>query len=139
MLVSKKEILTLIPQRKPIVMIDTLESCNDKGATTTFEILEDNIFCVNGEFTESGLVENIAQTAAAHAGYLCKINNIPVPIGFIGAIKNLEIKKLPKQNNRLRTSIVIENEVLGVMLIQGSVMVGEEQMACLEMKIVIKK
>lgn len=139
MLVSKEDILTLIPQRKPVVMIDTLESCNDKEATTSFQILEENIFCINGEFSESGLVENIAQTAAAHAGYLCKMNNIPVPIGFIGAIKNLEIKKLPKLNSLLHTHIVIAQEVMGVMLIHGSVMVGQEEMACLEMKIVIKK
>jgi len=139
MLVSKEEILSIIPQRAPLVMIDTLESCNDKGASTTLKVLEENIFCVDGEFTESGLVENIAQTAAAQAGYICKVNNIPVPIGFIGAIKNLEIKKLPKENDVLQTTITLENEVLGVMLINGLVKVNEEEMASLEMKIVIKK
>lgn len=139
MLVSKADIHSLIPQRPPVVMIDTLESCDAKNATTTFFIEDTNIFCEGGFFSESGLVENIAQTAAAHAGYICKTNNIPVPIGFIGAIKNLVIAKLPQNKQQLNTTIHIENEVLGVMLIQGVSKVADEIVAQLEMKIVIKK
>jgi len=62
-------ILKLIPQRPPFVMVGELIEYNETGFTSTFSIDADNIFVKNGRFTEEGILENIAQTAAAGAGY----------------------------------------------------------------------
>ena len=40
----------------------------------------------NGEFSEAGLMENIAQTAAARAGYIAVMENKPVAIGYIMSV-----------------------------------------------------
>ena len=48
-------------------------------------------------FKEPGLVENIAQTAAARAGYISHTENKPVLVGYIGAVNNLQVFSLPKQ------------------------------------------
>ena len=61
-------IIELIPQRNPFVMVDKLLSATETTAHTSFEIKAGNILLNNGFFSEAGLVENIAQTAAAHAG-----------------------------------------------------------------------
>ena len=45
----------------------------------------------SGYFTEGGLMENMAQTAAARAGYLAKAENKPVSGGYIGAVKDFEV------------------------------------------------
>lgn len=138
MLVSGDDVLQFIPQRAPIVMVDTLYSCDEKGAKSGFTIEAGNMFCENDRLSESGIMENIAQTAAMQVGYLCKMNNVPVPIGFIGAVKNLEILSLPKTNSKIFTTIQIENEVFGITLISGKVVCNEELIASAEMKIVIQ-
>ena len=138
MLAAGEELLELIPQRPPVVMVDTLYSCDERGAETGFTIPEHHLFCDSGFFSEGGIIENMAQTAAAHLGYICREKNVPVPIGFIGAVKNLEIFSLPKAGSRLSTTIRIENEVFGVTVISGQVVCHERTIARAEMKIVIK-
>ena len=69
MLVSKENILTLIPQRPPFVMIDEFSSSSALSTRTKFHVTAENIFADEGMLAEAGLVENIAQTAAARAGY----------------------------------------------------------------------
>jgi len=139
MIVSKDDIISIIPQREPMVMIGSLLKCSEEGSETEFLIEKENMFCENGFFSESGIIENIAQTAAAQVGYICKIKNIPVPIGFIGAIKNLEVVSLPKVNEKIITRVRVENEIMGVTIISGIVFCNDQMIASTEMKIVIKK
>jgi len=47
-LASGQEILDLIPQRPPMVMIDTLYSVTDHNALSGLTILEENIFLKEG-------------------------------------------------------------------------------------------
>ena len=54
-----------IPQKPPMVMVDKLIFAEEKKVVTSFLIRRDNIFCSDGVFTEAGLIENMAQTAAA--------------------------------------------------------------------------
>jgi hypothetical protein len=61
--------LALIPQKPPFVMIDALLFSDEKRTVSSFKIPEKNIFVKEGLFLEPGLVENIAQTAAARAGH----------------------------------------------------------------------
>ena len=98
-----ENIQDLIPQRPPFVMVDKLLSFSEATTSTSFSIKADNIFVENGEFKEPGLVENIAQTAAARAGYISKTENKPVAVGYIGAVNNLEVNYLPKPGDELIT------------------------------------
>ncbi|MEP7107084.1 MAG: 3-hydroxyacyl-ACP dehydratase [Ferruginibacter sp.] len=131
-------ISNLIPQRPPFVMIDHLTWCDEKITRTVFLIKKDNIFVENGRFCEPGLVENIAQTAAARAGYVSVRENNPVQVGYIGAIKNLVIHSLPIVNEELVTEITVENQIFDVTLIKGRVSCNEELIAECEMKIFIQ-
>ena len=137
MLVNKNEIEQLIPQRAPILMIDTLLSQDELKTETTFEVLESNIFIRNNHLQEGGIIENIAQSAAARAGYYYKTNNLTPPLGFIGGISKLEIFANPKVGDVLRTVIEKKNEVFNITLIKGTSFVGEQAIATCEMKIVI--
>lgn len=138
MIAAGKDIEKYIPQRAPVVMIDALWSCDDLQATTSLTIQPDNIFVEQGRFTEAGLLENIAQTAAAKVGYECARKGIPVPPGFIGAIKNLGVNYFPKSGETVRTMIRIENEIFGMTLISGEVSFEGQTIAKAEMKIVLQ-
>ena len=65
MKVTEENIQALIPQKPPFVMIDKLINFSETTTSTSFCIKADNIFVAHDYFKEPGLVENIAQTAAA--------------------------------------------------------------------------
>ena len=139
MLVNKEDIFSLIPQRPPFVMIDALVSSDETSTTTSFRVRQDNIFIADDVLQEPALVENIAQTAAARAGYITQKENLPVMMGYIGAIKDLEIFILPKINDTLETEITIKNQVFDATLISGTVTCKGVLLAQCEMKIFIIK
>ena len=68
-LAEGEQLLKFIPQRSPMVMIDKLYFSDAEKCVTGLNISEENIFCRDGFFREPGLIENMAQTAAVHAGY----------------------------------------------------------------------
>jgi len=132
------EILGLIPQKPPMVMIDKLVSSDNRNTRTSFTIAEDNIFCENGFFTEPGIIENMAQTASIKNGFDARLKEQKPPIGFIGEIKNLKIYFLPKINETLMTTITIEYEVLNALIIHSQVNCNNNIVAECKMKIFLE-
>jgi len=135
MLVDKSEIQHYIPQRQPMIMVDILLANNDTRTISKFKIIEVNIFCSDGYFTEPGLIENMAQTAALRAGYEAKQNKEKVKIGFIGAVKNLKIHQLPEVSSSIETTITITNNFGNIILVKGEVVSEGKLMAESEMSI----
>ncbi len=89
---SQIDIHELLPQQEPFVMIDRLVYCDKTVTLAETEIRNDHIFVENGHLTASGLIENIAQTCAARIGYYNYIHKKGIQIGFIGAIRNMDIR-----------------------------------------------
>ena len=134
---ASDNILSLIPQRHPFVMVDEIIYSDEKITRSKFLVKADNIFVENGLLKEPGLVENIAQTAAARAGYISKTENKPVSVGYIGAIKNLAISGFPKIEEEIITEITIQNQIFDVSVISGKIICNEITLAQCEMKIFI--
>ena len=136
---DQSTILKLIPQRAPIVMVDTLLYFDETKVVSELTILENNMFVQDGYLTEPGLIENMAQTVALYTGYHFYIKNIPAPEGYIGAIKDVYIKKLPKVNAQLETEVEKLQEIMGVTLVKGVTRLNGEIIASAQMKTVLKK
>lgn len=134
---SDFEILDLIPQRPPMQMIDKLIHADERSATGSLYIQPDNLFCENGLFREPGILEFIAQTAAAYTGYRNKLSQQPVTEGYIGAIKNLVVSTLPAVNKEIRSAIVVENEIVGYTIVTGKVFYEDQVIATCEMRILL--
>ena len=83
-------------------------------------------------------MENIAQTAAAGVGYICKTENRKVPVGFIASIKNLKVFELPAEGKVLTTNVVITNTVMQVSIVSGEVICDNKLIAECEMRIFVK-
>jgi predicted hotdog family 3-hydroxylacyl-ACP dehydratase len=131
------DIQEYIPQRPPILMIDRITDISEIKVVCEFMIKNDNIFVTESKLLEPGIIENIAQTIAAGAGYRAKEKNEKVKLGYIAAIKNLNIYKLPLVGDVLSTSILIVNEVFSVTIVQAEVVVGSKSIADCEMRIYI--
>lgn len=133
-------ITDFIPHRSPFIMIDSVESIQENGATTTFSIRKDHIFCEGGIFKSSGIIENIAQTAAAFAGYTFKDKNLTIPLGFIASVKGLEIFRLPKVGELITTTVSKVDEVMDFDIFEGEVYCNEiTKIAHCELRIFTKK
>ena len=120
-------------------MVDKLLYSDDNSAKTSFRINNENVLVMDGEFTEAGLMENIAQTAAARAGQLAIMENKPIDVGYIGTVKNFEIFDLPKVSDELITEVHINNHVFDVAIITGVVKRDDIVVAQCEMNIFINK
>lgn len=139
MLVSKDHIQSIIPQGPPFVMIDALLSSDETTTRASLIVGEDNIFVAEGLFREPGIVEHIAQTAAARSGYAVQQEQGPVLVGYIGSIRNLQVFQLPAVGDELLTDITIVNQVFNVTMITGKVFCKDQLVAQCEMKIFINK
>ncbi|GIV32754.1 MAG: hypothetical protein KatS3mg031_0289 [Chitinophagales bacterium] len=132
---DKQKVLALIPQKPPFVMVDALRAASDQEAETVFFIDPRNILCEQNLFSEAGLIENIAQSAALHMGYLCQQKNIPPPKGFIGDVKDLKIYALPTAGSHISTRIYVEDLIFGVTLLLGEIFQNGKQLASCRMKV----
>lgn len=128
----------LLPQQEPFVMISRLVAFDMVRTVTETDIKEANIFIEDGEFCPSGLIENIAQTCAARIGYANKyIFKKGIQIGFIGAIRNLEIFERPKVGEMITTTVDVKEEVFGMTLASAKIMIGHRTIVETEIKIAI--
>jgi predicted hotdog family 3-hydroxylacyl-ACP dehydratase len=136
---SESEIHRYLPQRPPMIMVGKLFSVEGGRTLTSFTVSQDNIFCEGNTFLEAGLIENIAQTAAAGAGYRSLLKNEPPPPGFIGGIKNLIIHSLPVVGDLLVTEVSVEHEILDATVVSGKISIKGRPVAECEMKIFLSK
>ncbi len=131
------DILELIPQRPPMAMIDRLTHAGENSAGGRLFIKESNVFCHEAHFQEAGLIEFIAQTAAAYEGYRQLSEQKTVKPGYIGAIRNLVIHSLPEINTEIHSDIIVDNELLGYTLITGKIFQDNSIVAECEMRILL--
>lgn len=140
------DVLEVLPQRPPFVLISRMMHYEDDSMVTQTDITPDglpgsfSLVVTDGMFDDTSLVENIAQTCAARIGYYNKyILKVDVSIGFIGAIRQLDIHRLPQVGETIETSINILSSAFGMSLANATIKtLSGEIIAEGEMKIVTK-
>ena len=126
----------LIPQRPPMLLVDALLHCEPAYAETDFRVPAEGMFVTQGALTASGLVENMAQTTAARIGFLALYGpqaGGKVRIGVIGAVKRLEISRLPAVGKLLHTRVDVMEEWGDLILVKLAVQEGGQICASCEM------
>jgi len=119
MRISKAEIESYIPQRKPFIMVDNLTNAMPERFETDFLVLPDNIFVEDGVLREFALIENIAQSSAAGLA-ITKIYSGKKPAdGFIGAISKLMLYDLPKVHDTIYTIVNLIAQFENMFLLRG--------------------
>jgi predicted hotdog family 3-hydroxylacyl-ACP dehydratase len=129
----------LLPQKFPFVMVDKLYSFTENALVSGLTIQSDNIFFDNGTFAESGLVEHMAQSVALHTGYEFFLKQQPAPTGYIGSIKEIQIRSLPKLNEEIQTTVNILHEFAGITLVEISTKLNDIEIASGQMKTILAK
>lgn len=142
------DVKKFLPHRKPMLMVDKHLRLTETLVETEFIIKENNIFVENNNFTEVGLIENIAQTCSVIVGssYFeyegAKENNSDV-IGFISAIKSINIYKLPKVNEVLFSSGNLisryDGKDFSICTMSGAIYCNEELLLECQLNLFIKR
>lgn len=138
-LVTRENIFDYIPQRDPICLVHTIYDCNNEGIKTGFLIESNHLLVNGGKITEAGITENMAQSAAAQAGYLARRQNQEPKVGFIGNIKDLKINFLPETGSEIITEVNIKAFVMNVTLVVAKSVCDGKEVASCEMKIFLQE
>jgi 3-hydroxymyristoyl/3-hydroxydecanoyl-(acyl carrier protein) dehydratase len=145
MLITKENVLQLIPQRPPIVMVDGLREHSSESSVSVFKIEPNNIFVADRYFQMPGLIENIAQTVALRSGYehMLRIQSesgaaIKPPVGFIGEVKNLVIHSLPPIGTQIETRVDLLHNIFTASVVKGVVSYDGKIAAECEMKVFVQ-
>jgi predicted hotdog family 3-hydroxylacyl-ACP dehydratase len=126
-----------VPQKPPFVLVDKLLYIDQKTSRCSFTIPEGNLFADDGLYSSAGLIESMAQTAAAGTGYLSRKENRPVPLGYIGAVQKLDVYDWPPVNSTIEMTINLITNIMQVSLVSGSVSLDNRVLATCEMKIFV--
>ena len=129
----------LLPQKFPFIMVDKMYSYTETKLVSGLKIQSDNIFFQNNNFVESGLIEHMAQSVALHTGYQFYLKQEPAPTGYIGSIKDVEIKVLPKLYDEIQTTVSILQEFGGITLVDVVTKLNDIEIATGQMKTVLAK
>ena len=136
--ITGSDILALIPQRPPVVMVDAFYGIEGGVSHSGLTVTDSNIFCSDNCLREPGIIEHIAQSAAARAGYIFTQKGEDVPLGFIGSIDKLTIESLPPVGSQLHTYITVMQEVGAVSLVSAQTKSNDDVVAACRMKIFLK-
>ena len=138
-LLEKETVKNLLPQKFPFVMVDVMYSYTETSLISGLTIQNDNIFTENNIFLEAGLIEHMAQSVDLHTGYQFFLRNETAPTGYIGSIKEIEIKKLPEINDSIQSEVTILQEFAGITLVNIVTKLNNEEIANGQMKTVLAK
>ena len=108
------DIENFLPHRYPFLMVHKIHDLNDSYVETSFAVTSDCIFCDEGALNEFGLIENAAQTCSSIVGrsYFDE-NDLEGKgsklIGFISAIKKVEVFQNPKIGQTICTKAYLKS------------------------------
>ena len=120
----------LIPQRAPMVLVDMFDGIDEEEVShTQLTVRAESLFVEAGCLTECGLIEHMAQSAAARVGWSCLEEKRAVPIGYIGAVSHFTAHRLPGIGSCLHTALRIVQQVGPVSLAELTVEADGEPIA----------
>ncbi|MBK7285770.1 MAG: hypothetical protein IPI95_00925 [Flavobacteriales bacterium] len=88
------DIRKFLPHRAPMLMVDELVTLDVRSASCRFHVTDSCLFVKDGELSGAGLIEHAAQTSTAVVGrrfFPEAKAGVPVLLGFISAVKNIEM------------------------------------------------
>ena len=134
---NTRDIASLIPQRAPIMMVESFTYEDAQQCRSALAIASDNIFVdETGRMAEEGILEHIAQTAAAYVGKRRLDAGEEVNMGYIGDIKRCVISApMPVVGDVLRTKMQIVSQVGNITMIAAETIVGGRTVVTCRMKL----
>lgn len=133
------DVTDLLPQKYPFKMVDKLLLSDEQNIITSFIILKENVLVDEHFFTEGGMIENMAQSAAAGTGYFFSKQAKEIPIGYIGAVKHVKIFRRPGPGDEIRTELLTINKIGNASIVACKIFLGKELLGSCELTIFVQQ
>ncbi len=127
-----------IPQQYPFQCIDDIVECDEEKTICTFRIPENHVMCDADGLSEQALLEVMAQTAAAGAGFRAQSLGQGIQKGFIGAIKHIQIQQRPPARALIRAEVRSLHQIGQASIVQAKTFLGELEIASCELTIFVE-
>lgn len=121
-----------IPQQAPFAMIDKVVHCDREITRCHYTPLVTNPMVIDGFFSPEGMIEMMAQSAAARASIL---SGGEVRIGYIVTVRDFRCDAVVPANTQLSTELELVNEVMQFQVFQVAVFHAENRIAQAEIRI----
>lgn len=126
------EISFLLPQQAPFAMIDKVVHCEKELINCVYTPVSTNPMVIDGFFSPEGMVEMMAQCAAARASIL---SGGDVRIGYIVTVKDFKCFEIVTAQTELQTEMRLVNEVMQFQVFNVQVKQAEKLIAQAEIRI----
>ncbi len=127
-----------IPQQYPFQCIDDIVECDEEKTICTFRIPENHVMFDADGLSEQALLEVMAQTAAAGAGFRAQSLGQGIQKGFIGAIKHIQIQQRPPARALIRAEVRPLHQIGQASIVQAKTFLGELEIASCELTIFVE-
>jgi len=113
----------LMPHRKPMLLLDGLQSFDQENAWAYLQIEADNIFLRPDELLERTIYpELIAQTFAAGAGAYLNSQEKDIPHwGYLAALRDITIHGDAQLGQRIEVHTKLIARLMNVIVVEGNV------------------
>lgn len=132
----------LLPHRDPFILITALIASDKKETISQFKIDPNHVLVDNNLLTEGGLIEHIAQTAAAGLAYqensLDEMEANEPKIGYLGQVKNLKIHQLPSAGEVIETKTTNVTQIMNAHIVQAEVFLKDILIAEAEVRVFVQ-
>lgn len=108
---------------------------NETRSRTRFTVRADNLFVVDGQMDACGVIEHVAQSAAARVGWIFRETGQEIALGYIGAVNDFQLHFHPRTGDVIETEMDVVQEVFNITLIEARCRINGEYFASCRMKI----
>lgn len=115
------------------------DSLTGASCSTSLCVRLDNYFMLmDGELSESGLIEHIAQSASALAGYVATQQGAEQPpVGMIAEVRHFVCQRRPRATELITTTVTMGFSFGAMTLCHGQSSIGDETICEVDLKIFI--
>jgi 3-hydroxyacyl-[acyl-carrier-protein] dehydratase len=112
----------LIPQQKPMCLVDRLVEFKDQGGTVETQVLPGQVLVDDdGRLETLAVAEMIAQAYAAVKGYGDRLAGRPVKQGFLVGIRNIQFHQAVFAGDQLQIHVNTVGSISGFAVVEGVV------------------
>ena len=145
---ARAPITTLIPHREPMVMVDRVIALDGLRTQTSFLVKADGLFVSGNEFSEMGMLENIAQTSFIFLNHFfadqahLMWSEGRETLGFISTVTSATVLLLPRVGQTLETTttteLVFTSDLLKICNIDGDIRIDGQLAMRTRMKMLLQ-
>lgn len=136
MIYTGEAIKKLIPQRDPVILVDTMFEPEGNEYHTSLLVRENNYFleATDRLMAEPGLLEHIAQSANAAVSYERQAQGQPCAALYVAEVKKFHCYRRPRTGEVLDTQFTLDAQTADTIALVATVRVGQEVIADTQLK-----